>query len=225
MFSLISAKHFAIGIALLMTACLSIVLKPSKLHTNITQQQLEEMVPKQFGEWKLGKTVALVNPLSDVKAQMDETYGAIVSRNYENTQGVNVMLLVAYGNQQTQKIKSHRQEVCYSSQGYAISDRKSTKIAFGDRRIEVTQFFSQRDIRMEPVTYWFTMGTKVVTTKFDRMFTGIIESLTGEIPDGILVRVSNLSSNTEESYVLHDCFIRAMLNAMDNKYLKIFIGK
>ena len=224
MFNLISPKHLAIGIALLLTAYLSIALKPTVVHTSITTPQLDEMVPKEFAGWKQAKSVELVNPSPDTQQKVDEAYGAIISRTYENPQGVNVMLLVAYGSRQTQKLKVHRQEVCYESQGFSVSDQKSTPIAFGNRRIEATQFFSQKNGRMEVVTYWFTMGDRVVSSRFERMIVGIIDGLSGEIPDGLLVRVSSISTDDKAARTQQLSFISALLGAMDNKYVNRFSG-
>ncbi len=44
--------------------------------------------------------------------------------------------------------------------------------------------------------------------------TALITGITGQIPDGMLVRVSNINSNHEPSYRMHEDFIKAMTSAI-----------
>jgi exosortase B len=225
LFGLIRLKHFAIGIAMVFTVFLSMTLKPTKTYTSITTAQFEEMLPKQFGDWKFIESINQVNPLPDTQDVVSETYGSLINRTYKNMKGEQIMLLVGYGNKQTMRLKTHRQEVCYASQGFTISNLKNIAIKFDDATIQATQYLAQKDLRQEAVTYWFTMGNKVVTTKLDRLLTQISYGLNGEIPDGILVRVSNLSTNEQNAYTLNENFIKALLGAMDKNDVNRFKGK
>ena len=50
--------------------------------------------------------------------------------------------------------------------------------------------------RNEPVTYWLTVGDQVITNKFDKRIAEIRLGLTGQIPDGLLFRVSSIDNDS-----------------------------
>jgi EpsI family protein len=124
------------------------------------------------------------------------------------------MLAIAYGGQQTDTLKAHRQEVCYAAQGFAIRAVSPGSLHVAGRNIPVTRVLAVKGARSEPLTYWFTMGDRVVLSRFERLMVQLKFGLAGEIPDGMLVRVSNLSSQADQAYATHAEFANALLGAM-----------
>jgi EpsI family protein len=68
--------------------------------------------------------------------------------------------------------------------------------------------------RQEPVTYWFTVGDRVVRNKFEQRLVELRLGLTGQVPDGLLFRVSSIDANPTHAYQVHDAFVKAMLAAV-----------
>ena len=79
--------------------------------------------------------------------------------------------------------------------------------------------------RSEPVTYWFTMGDQVVMSRPGRLYAQLKYGLRGVIPDGMLVRISNLSGDSRASYAAHAQFLQAMLGALDAPTLARVAGR
>src|SRR6185369_6497094 len=131
----------------------------------------------------------------DVQEKLDRLYGQVVARTYVNSQGERMMLTVAYGGDQSDALKAHRQEVCYRAQGFDVSRIESARVKAAGRDVPVTRMFAVRGERAEPVTYWFTMGDRVVRGRLERLRVQVESGLAGRIPDGMLVRVSSLSSD------------------------------
>jgi EpsI family protein len=73
---------------------------------------------------------------------------------------------------------------------------------------------ASKSVRSEPVSYWFTMGDRVVIDRADRLVAQIGYGLVGRIPDGLLMRVSNVSRDVPSSFVAQDDFLRALLGAV-----------
>ena len=71
-----------------------------------------------------------------------------------------------------------------------------------------------RGERSEPVTYWFTMGDRVVRGRFERLAVQLREGLAGRIPDGMLVRVSSISTDPSAAYAAQQSFVAALLASM-----------
>lgn len=54
--------------------------------------------------------------------------------------------------------------------------------------------------------------------------TALITGITGQIPDGMLVRVSTINSNHEPSYKLQEDFVTAMTSAISSEARKRLVG-
>jgi EpsI family protein len=174
---------------------------------------LERLVPQAFGDWSIDPTVVPIPPAADVQAKLDRIYNATLSRAYVNPQGEQMMLTLAYGGDQSDALKAHRQEVCYTAQGFTIHGLEQGELKAQGRDIPVTRMLAVRGDRSEPVTYWFTMGERVVRGRFERLHVQLASGLAGRVPDGMLVRVSSLSKDPEAAYAAQRSFVAALLAA------------
>ena len=68
--------------------------------------------------------------------------------------------------------------------------------------------------RVEPITYWMTIGTQVARTGLETKMAQLRYSTRGLIPDGLLMRVSNISRQSAQSFRLHDAFMNALVAAV-----------
>lgn len=211
-----------VGLAMAATAGATPLLRPVPVADN--GLDLERMVPTAFGEWRLEPEVEPVAPAPDVQANLDRLYRQIVSRTYVNAAGEQVMLMLAYGGDQSDALKAHRQENCYAAQGFAIDELRHGSLATAGRTIPVTRMHAVRGERSEPVTYWFTMGDRVVLGRAERLEVQLQNGLAGRIPDGMLVRISNLSGDAPRAYALHESFVAALMAALPAAEATRFVG-
>jgi EpsI family protein len=124
------------------------------------------------------------------------------------------MLTVAYGGDQSDALKAHRQEVCYTAQGFTIHGLEQGSLQTPGRAIPVTRMLAIRGERSEPVTYWFTMGDQVVRGRAERLHLQLAAGLAGRIPDGMLVRVSSISTDVRGAFGAQQAFVAQLLAAM-----------
>lgn len=200
------------GIAMAATAAASPVLKP--VADAGPAIDLEAAVPAQFGGWRVDPEVIPVAPAPDVQSKLERIYDQIVSRTYVNSDGERMMLTVAHGGDQSDALKAHRQEVCYSAQGFEIRGLEHGRMAAAGRAIPVTRMLAVRGERSEPVTYWFTMGDRVVLGRLERLGVQVERGFAGRVPDGMLVRVSSLSSDPAAAFAAQQSFIASLLAAV-----------
>jgi EpsI family protein len=199
----------AIAAFLLMigASVLSFVAVPTELLSATRQSfDLHREIPTSFGDWTLDESVVPIPPSPDQAALLTQIYDQILSRTYINSRGERVMLSITYGSRQNQQMRAHRQEVCYSAQGFKIAQLERKDIKVADAPITSTRMVAVQGQRVEPVTYWFTMGDEVVMTYLDRELVQFKYAMSGYIPDGYLVRVSNLSGNSEQAFRDHILF-------------------
>ena len=218
-------RHLLIGLIMLAAAGLALALTPRlKVADQGLKINLEVMVPKQFGEWKLDETVAPIMFSPDVQAGLDKIYNQMVNRTYINSQGEQIMLSIAYGGEQSYSMQVHRPEMCYPAQGFQVGEMSKGLIDVGGVKLPVMKLVATQGPRIEPITYWVMMGDSAVRGNMEQHLARLKYGLTGKIPFGILIRVSTISANEAQSYRTEEQFVRDMLGAMPVKHRAILTG-
>jgi EpsI family protein len=207
-------KFMLAGAAMVLAAAAALALKPSRAHQDAGAFNLEAVIPRSFGDWSIDPSIAPIVPAPDVQAKLERTYNQIVSRTYVNSWGERVMLVLAYGGEQSDALKAHRQEVCYAAQGFEIRSLMFDNLRLLGKAVPVTRVLAVRGPRSEPVTYWLTMGDRVVLGRLERLMVQLRFGLSGRIPDGMLVRVSSISTDPARAFRGHEKFIGALLGEM-----------
>ena len=208
----IPAASWLAGTAMVCCALLASAWRPVAVAQ--TGFKLDDAIPAQFGGWRIDPTVVPIAPTPDVQENLNKLYGQILSRSYVNDRGERMMLVVAYGGDQSDSLKAHRQEVCYSAQGFTVRNVHRDELVLpANASVPLVRMHAQNGSRSEPVSYWFTMGDHVVIGRVDRLLAQIGYGLAGRVPDGLLVRVSSLSRDVPASFAAQDDFLRGLLGA------------
>ena len=176
--------------------------------------KLEDLVPARFAGWAIDQSIPMILPSPDVQAKLDAIYNQVVSRTYINARGERIMLSIAYGGDQSDGLRAHRPEVCYAAQGFSTRDLQDGQLELPGRRIPVRRLVATQGPRNEPITYWMTIGTQVARTGLETKLAQLRYSTRGLIPDGLLMRVSNISRDAQASYRLHDAFMNGLVAAV-----------
>jgi EpsI family protein len=219
-------KNLIIGLAMVVTAGLALALTPrEKIADHGPKVNLETMIPKRFGEWRIDESVAPLQVSPDVKAKLDRIYNQTLSRTYVNGRGDHVMLSIAYGGDQSDSMQVHKPEVCYPAQGFAVEKLTMGTLQTGYHPIPVKRLVAVLNSRIEPITYWITIGDKVTSNATTRKIEQLKYGLTGKVPDGLLFRVSSISADSDAAYRSQATFIRALLRAVTAVSRSRLIGK
>ncbi len=172
---------------------------------------LEAIVPKAFGEWQElpEQSAQVINP--QTQELLDKLYSQLLSRTYVNKDGYRIMLSMAYGDDQRGGLQAHRPEVCYPAQGFKLGkvEDGALQTAFGN--IEVRRLTTALGARNEPVTYWLTVGDQVIQTNLQKRIAQIRLGLTGQIPDGLLFRISSIDNSSARAFAMQQKFAADML--------------
>lgn len=211
-------------ILILLFAYLGYALKPRAVIYEQSKYGLSENIPKTFGKWKSDESISpvLLDPETD--AVVKSIYSDTVSRTYIDDEGHRIMLAVAYGNRQTTRLKTHRQEVCYTAQGFNVTNITDSSISILGKRIPTTRMLASKSKRIEPVIYWFTMGDSAVQGHIQRLMVQLEYAMSGEITDGYLVRVSSNLDNDKNTYLIYDKFLNELFASMPATFTKRLIG-
>jgi EpsI family protein len=220
------------AVAIVGAAVMAKVLEPRELMARTSASlNLEQVIPKQFGQWRLVPEIAPVTPADpegyvDADANSNRIYSQEVGRAYSDGNGHLVMLLVAYGPVQNYRLKAHRPEMCYTAAGFRISGKTDAELSYRSNAspIRMTRLVAEREARLEPISYWMRVGNDISNGVVDRQIVRVKYGLRGLIPDGALIRVSTIGLPEEASYQVQDNFIRDLLAAIPPSELKFFTG-
>ena len=196
-----------------LAAALAWLLTPTHRLADENPIRLESMIPTTFGEWQVDTKVfaGVVNPQQT--ELINRLYSQTLSRTYVNARtGERVMLSIAYGEDQRDGMQMHYPEVCYPAQGFLlVSSQRSTLSLDGYsvpiKRLETTLGRH----RHEPVTYWTTVGGRVVVGGFSKKLAELRYGLKQVIPDGLLFRVSTIGPDSKAGFDRQDRFIRDLV--------------
>jgi EpsI family protein len=192
------------------TAATAYARKPRKTLRMIGDNQLEKIAPAQIGEWREDDTGGLVLPPPDQLAQL--LYDQQVARTYVADDKLPIMLLMAYGSSQGGMLQIHRPEVCYPAAGFRLSTTREGNWQWAPgRSIPVRRFSARSDTRVEHVLYWTRIGNDLPVSWVEQRIAVMRASLTGFIPDGLLVRLSAASEDAAQAEQMVEQFARAML--------------
>lgn len=180
---------------------------------------LESAIPKAFGEWNYVPSAAMQVNLAikrDEDDLSDQIYDQVLMRTYRNNKGESVMLALAWGRQQRQEVKIHRPELCYIAQGFTVEANRAFDPlgAFGPSGRAMVATHPRR---VEPVLYWVRIGNTISSSAWQTRLYILREGLSGRIPDGILVRTSQIvrtSDATSRSHALQSQFLRDLVEAL-----------
>ena len=218
-------SHLLIGIAMVIAAAVTYALTP---RFDPARQQppieLEKNLPVSFGDWKVDPTIVPIAPDPFTAQALKEIYTETLSRTYVNGSGERVMLSIAYGGVRSDTLRVHRPEGCYGGQGFDIVHRGWGKVQFPGREVPVRELVARKGPRIEPISYWIMIGSEYAFSTLEFKLAQMRYSFSGQIPDGMLFRVSSISADREASYRLHADFAVQMAGALSPEARKRLIG-
>lgn len=192
-------------------------LRPTQRMSEQKQQiNLEAMIPHQFGDWKedLQSSNLLVDP--SVTEGLNKVYLQNISRTFINSSGQRVMLAIAYGGDQNDMMQVHKPEICYTAQGFYIEKSHDSSFSTDYGSFTVRKMIAVKGPRLEPVTYWVTIGNKVAVNPIQWRLERIRYGLTGVVPDGLLFRVSTIGDDIDAGYTVQQQFVAELMNAISS---------
>lgn len=174
--------------------------------------QLVRIVPRDFAGWH-----ELTAPATLVSAQTQEMlqsiYNEILARVYAAADGYQVMLSIAYGGDQRGVLRAHKPEVCYPAQGFKLLDSADVVLTTEHGSIPARTLRTALGPRNEPVMYWFAYAGRTSASTWEQRLQSLRLTLTGQVPDGLLFRVSSIDADAQRAWRRQGDFVRALLAA------------
>ncbi|MER0169297.1 MAG: EpsI family protein [Nitrosomonas sp.] len=214
-----------LGILMVSSGALTKALTPTnKIADQQEKIDLEIMIPTEFADWRIDKSIIPLQVDAETQAMLDKIYNQTLSRTYVNSIGERIMLSVAYGGDQSDNLAVHKPEVCYYAQGFEIMKTYADELLTQYGKLPIKRLLAVKGYRNEPITYWVTVGNKAVLPGIDEKLQQLKYGLTGNVPDGMLVRVSSIDVDNAKAYQLQTVFIQDLLSSVNTSERTRLIG-
>ena len=222
---MISRRDLLIGAACVGAAGGSHVLRPKRNVALLGDGKLTDIIPATFGGWRsedVGDPLAINGP-GTLSAKL---YNQLLVRAYRNdTTGGQVMMLMAYGGQQTDELQLHRPEVCYPAFGYELLRNEPDDVRLpAGVTIPARRLLAEGENGREAVVYWTRIGEALPRDGDEQRSARLKIALQGIIPDGLLTRFSAPVSNVGGAWDEIESFVPTLLAAVAPASRKVLIG-
>lgn len=217
-------RDLLVGALCLGGAGTAYALEPRRRVSLLRQRTLAAVIPYRFGPYTSKDVTDLVAPREDSLAA--RLYGQTVGRVYSSSLGgPDVMMLLAYGDTQDDKLQLHRPEICYPFFGYAISQSHPVEISLGHGvTLPGRGLLAQAPDRSETILYWSRLGEYLPLTHLQQQEDRLATALRGDIADGVLARFSVADADPSLSMAAMEKLIPALIDAMAPNARSVLIG-
>lgn len=192
---------------------------------HIGSPRYAQLLPLQFGDWVSlpEASAAVVNP---VQAEMiDRIYSETVARGYVNRKtGRMLMLSLAYGRDQSTDTQLHTPDMCYPSQGFRVESFNKHALRTQWGNLPAVQMRTVMGQRVEPLTYLVRTGDVVTDGSLARNLARLALAIRGFKMDGLLIRVSEVTSNAD-ALAVQEQFLNELFASLSAQDRAKFIGR
>lgn len=215
-------RQVLVGGALVALAGAGIALKPRRLVARLVPGELDEAIPRAFGEYsEVGAASLVLPPKDDLSAKL---YDAVLARVYAAPGRFPIGLCIAYGSAQDAGLQLHRPDECYPAQGFTISDQQSSSFMLADRAINATSLTASRTDRTDQLLYWTRIGSVFPPDSSAERKVIVSENLRGRVPDGVLTRLSVMTADRNRANSEMREFASQLISSLGTSGKRILLG-
>ncbi|HEV2569885.1 exosortase-associated protein EpsI, V-type [Sphingomonas sp.] len=216
---MINRRELIIGGACLATAATAEVLRPNRRVSLLAEgQKLDNGIPRAFGQWEMRDSDGVLAPQSE-DSLAAKLYNQTVTRMYAGPDESLIMLLIAYGNTQSDTLQLHRPEVCYPAFGFEVTESRPTALPLaGGVAIPGRDLVAVSPGREERISYWTRVGEYLPVDNGEQRRMRFRTALAGIIPDGVLVRISNMQADAKAGFAMNARFAADLIRAVPPAY-------
>lgn len=221
----IGRRRALIGLLAVGTVAASELYVPRRGARQLNDQEFDALVPAKVADWRSSAGAGLILPPQDQLAKT--LYEQLLTRVYvTDASSPPVMVAIAYSSVQEGRLQVHRPDVCYPAAGFTITSNEKIMVNVGPGLAIPARFIvADRGARRECVLYWTRIGPTLATGWSQQRWIMAKANLQGTIADGLLARLSVISSDIPAARKQLEAFLRELL--LDTKPFgqQLLIGK
>lgn len=211
---MIARRDVLMGGACLVGAGGAWYLKPRKHLNLLAGRKMDAIVPARFGPWVGQSDTNLIQPVAE-GSLADRLYSQSVTRIYLNeVTRDEIMVLIAYGDNQSDLLQLHRPEACYPAVGFRLVLSAPANVPLGDGAIlPVRRVTADRTERRENIVYWTRLGEYLPTNGTKQGEARLAMAMRGYVADGMLFRCSKVGVDDATNFAALEGFIAELVRA------------
>jgi EpsI family protein len=221
MSSSLNRRDFVIGGVFASTALFCAGVAPGRSQL-LDHRMLDQLVPEKVGPWTASRYEPVVIPRGEEPE--GKIYDSVITRYYVSDAALPVMLLIAYGSAQTGETLLHRPEVCYLAAGFRMRSWPNVMLQTAGKKIDSRVLTATAPGRTDQILYWTRVGAEFPTTVTEQRWSTLRQTLTGSIPDGVLVRISVDEEDRETAMKFMRAFAGDLLSSGGPRLRQILEG-
>ena len=212
---MIGRRDLILGASGLFAAGAAYQLEPRRHISLLGERKMDSILPTAFGAWTSQSDEGLVKPLAEGSLAA-RLYSQSVSRLYSHANGRDaVMMLVAYGDNQSDLLQLHRPEACYPAVGFNLLYNAPWAVPLGHgAMLPSRRVTAERAERRENIVYWTRLGEYLPTDGTAQGRARLKTAMEGYIADGALFRYSMVGPEDAVAFQSLDRFVAELVNAV-----------
>jgi len=222
---MIIRRNMIMGAACIAAAGAAYGLRPRRRLTLLADGKIGDIVPATLDDWSAENADGLVQPRTE--GELAATlYSEMVGRIYHQAStGKAIMMLIAYGDTQSDLLQLHRPESCYPAVGFRLLSSEPASLPLvGGGTLPVRKVVAEAAARQENILYWTRLGEYLPDSAGEQRKVRLRTAIEGYIPDGALVRFSIVDSDAASSFKVLEEFVQKLLMAVAPKGRPALIG-
>jgi EpsI family protein len=219
----LSRRNVLIGGVLACASGVAFARQPKIANPMVDTATFESWLPKSFDGWRAVSSSGVVLPPPD--SLRDRLYDNLATRVFVADGLPAVMLLLAYNNAQDGVLQVHRPEVCYPVGGFELSPIQEVEIAVPQLSVPANFFTATGPNRVEQVEYFTRLGSAFPRSWAEQRVAVMKSNLQGDIPDGMLMRVSAIGLDAGPAQSVLSDFAREFITSCDPKLRRLLLGR
>lgn len=212
------------GAACVVGAGAAHAMRPRRNVSLLGDRKLTDIVPATFGDWQsedVGDPLAINGP-GTLSAKL---YNQLLVRTYRNTEGRQLLVLLAYGGRQTDELQLHRPEICYPAFGFNLIRNEAVDVPVAPGvSVPARRLSAENSERAESIIYWSRMGEYLPRDGGQQRADRLRIAMQGIIPDGLLCRFSAAQAQDGSPWADIEAFLPAFLGAIKPDARRVLIG-
>lgn len=206
-------RDLILGGACVIASGAALALKPRRKMTLMADgKKLSDILPRKFGAWESSDVSDLYAPQTP-DSLLAQLYGQTVGRIFvHGTSRVQIMMLAAHGDSQSNELQLHRPEVCYPAFGFALLDSQPVELSVANSvTLPGRRLIAQSGQQKQAVVYWTRLGETFPVTVTEQRLARLDSAMHRYIPDGLLARFSIAGVDMDASFASMRAFVAELV--------------
>ena len=219
-------RDLILGAACVLGAGAALALKPRRKVSLLPPgKKLADILPGSFGDWTSRDVSDLYAPETPDSLEA-RLYGETVGRFYsQRSTNIEIMMLIAHGDSQSNELQLHRPEVCYPAFGFSLVESHPIQLSIAKAvTLPGRRLIARSTQQQQSVIYWTRLGEYFPVGVTEQRLERLNTAMHRYIPDGLLARFSVAGTDIAPAFQTLKSFISELVMRVASNQRVVLVG-